>query len=282
MSEGRLAILGPGRIGRSLALDLEAAGLFRSVDLLGRDDALTDGRRVPDPLLFCVPDDALAGVAARAAATLKAAGAPPGRALHTSGLHPAEILAPLREEGWSVGSWHPLRAIAAPRAEAFRGAAVGLEGDPEAVALGERLARAVGARPLRVRPDRKDRYHAGAVFGANFVAACLAVALREVRAACEDDARLEDLLPLARSALEGLAAAGLPAGLTGPVARGDAGTVARHLAALDAPTRSLYRALAAELLRAARAELEPAAAERLARLLEPAEAARSRAEPAPS
>jgi predicted short-subunit dehydrogenase-like oxidoreductase (DUF2520 family) len=95
------------------------------------------------------------------------------------------------------------------------------------------------------------------VFGSNYLVACLAVACRQLRAsfADEDDRALRHLLPLARSALDNLAESGLAAGATGPVTRGDVGTIREHLEALDPTARSLYRLLAAELFQLRDAEL---------------------------
>lgn len=267
MTFARLTVVGPGRVGRSLVDAVEAVGAFRSVRALGREDPLPPGAPPPDLLVFSVPDDALAGVGAAWSDALRAAGAPPGVALHTSGLHAGGILGPLRADGWSVGSWHPLRAFASADPNAFAGITVGLEGDDQAVRAGEALARALGARPLRVSAAAKPRYHAAAVFASNYLVACLSVARRELRAAAGEEATLQALLPLARSALDAVESAGLAKGATGPVVRGDAGTVERHLRALDASSAALYRGLASELLRLAGAQLPDAVGERLVRLL---------------
>lgn len=278
---GRLVVVGPGRVGISLALAAADAGSPERVVIVGRGPdrppglgsrpdvryvsggeatALLSRRPLPH-VAFCVPDDRLhdvvhewaarAGEAAPAdpSAAAAAEGGSAPVALHTSGVHPADLLAPLRAAGWAVAGWHPLVAIARPRADAFSGVSVGVEGDPRGRELAAGLAAALGARPLRIATCEKARYHAAAVFASNHVAACLGVALRELRGSGADGAVLEDLLPLARSALHALESAGIPGGLTGPAVRGDAGTVRRHLDALDPRTGGLYRALNEELAR---------------------------------
>ncbi len=268
MTFRRLTVVGPGRVGRSLAGAVEAAGTFRSVRVLGRRDPVPTGASGPEFLVFCVPDDALAALASAWGAALGATERPPrGVALHTSGLHAADILEPLRAAGVSVGSWHPLRAFAAPDPSGFNGITVGLEGDEEAVRAGDGLARTLGARPLLLTAKEKPRYHAAAVFASNHLVACLSVALRELRGAAGEKGTLRDLLPLARSALEAVEQVGLTDGVTGPVVRGDAGTVERHLQTLDASAAALYRGLASELLRLAGAEVPDTVRERLLRLL---------------
>lgn len=293
----RLVVVGPGRLGLSLAVDLAAAGVLEPRVVVGRRPAPPpflrrhapavrylaterDGQsgrpdgghavaRVGVPpaaalsaalggslseaaLLFAVPDDAIPGTAAAWTTALARADLPvPAIALHTSGFHRSDALAPLADGGASVGSWHPLVALAAPRREAFRGSTVGVEGESAAIGLAESIARAVGARPVRLRADGKARWHAAAVYASNCLVACLSVAAREVAAASDGEAGLVDLLPLARSALQATAEHGLAGGLTGPVARGDVETVVGHLRALDPAAASLYRLLAEELLRIA-------------------------------
>lgn len=281
----RVVVVGPGRVGGSLAAALAAAG--SDVELRGRpgapapatgSDAAPSAREasretipgtVPEPtaasglpgaddpppatVVFAVPDDDLEGVATAWAGTLAGADAPdPGGpepvALHTSGVHGPAALDALRSSGWATGGWHPLTAVAAVDADAFRGCAAGLSGDPAAVERGRALAEAVGARPIAVDEGAHARYHAAAVLASNGLVACLAAAREELARATGGEGRLEDLLPLARSALGHAAARGLDDGLTGPVDRGDAGTVRRDMAALGPERAELYRRLARELL----------------------------------
>ncbi len=304
MSE-HLFVVGPGRVGGSLALDLAHAGRFESVTVVGRREAPPDpiarSDRIryvaaggdgavaealgetgpPQALVFCVPDDRLREVVAAWAADVPPA-AKPRYAVHTSGLHDAETLAPLRRHGAAVASWHPLLAIGTPRRGRFRSCTFGVEGDPEAVEWASGVSLELGATAVRVRSEAKALYHAAAVYGSNFLIACLAVAARlladslerspaggpEGRSAAGPDESLTHLVPLARSALDSLAASGLARGATGPVTRGDVGTIARHLEALDPAARRLYRALAAELLRLDQAGLPEETRGRLAALLE--------------
>ncbi|MGH7539384.1 MAG: Rossmann-like and DUF2520 domain-containing protein [Gemmatimonadota bacterium] len=278
-----ITIVGAGRVGASLAVDLAPLTRFGSVTVVGRRPApppllagrgdvgyreIAVGGALPDPLLpertgaavllFCVPDDALAGLAARWGRELASSRGAPRLALHTSGVHPAAVLAPLRSAGAAIAGWHPLLALAGPRQGAFRSATFGVEGDDEATAWGSELARELGARVVRVRPEAKALYHAAAVFGANYVVACLSVAADLLDRSLETepgpqevppDRALRALLPLVRSAVENVAAAGLRAGVTGPIVRTDVETVRGHLDTLDPATRALYRALGAALLR---------------------------------
>jgi len=280
---GRLVIVGPGRVGLSLAAGLADSVPLASVEVRGRSegrpsflegrpeivfglgpmDAVTPGTW----LVLAVPDDALEEAAREWAASGRPA--VPAVALHTSGVHPASVLAPLGDLGASVAAWHPLTAVARPDSRALRGVTWGLEGDEAAREVAGRLTRALDGRTLPVASGEHARYHAAAVFASNFLVACLAAAADELRAALEPGASagVRDLLPLARAALAQVERDGLETGLTGPVARGDPGTVRAHLAVLPPERRSLYRGLARELLRLAAPGLPPERAAELAEAL---------------
>lgn len=299
MTSGPVVVVGPGRVGGSLAAALAGAGW--EVELRGRPGAPAPEIRAdrglpsgsgppadtspPPTLVFAVPDDALESVASDWAGALgrdrgpveadpgsggDAGGgtAPVPVALHTSGVRSAEVLAALREVGYAVGVWHPLAAVGAVDAAAFRGRAAGLAGDPPAVERAERLARAVGARPLDVDGEAHARYHAAAVLASNGLVACLAAARDELARATGGAGSLEDLLPLARSALANVSERGLEGGLTGPVQRGDAETVRREMSALDPDRADLYRRLARELLDLVGDRLPASRRRALRRLLE--------------
>lgn len=312
---GRIAVIGRGRVGLSLAAALSDAG--RSVTVFGRrpgrpgfleghpdvryrsdvpaphssavDGASPRRRDAPSTLVFCVPDDALSDAASDWARALAldaprtASGEePPGRAagpagdrggetagvaLHTSGVHGADVLASLREAGRAVAAWHPLTALAAPRADAFRGVTFTVEGDGAAARRARVLSEAVGGRAKGLEPSEHARYHAAAVFASNHLVACLSVAARELAAATGGEGSLDDLLPLARAAVENLSGTELAEGATGPIPRGDVGTVRRHLRALEPESAELYRRLARELLDVVEGRLEDDAAGELRRIL---------------
>jgi predicted short-subunit dehydrogenase-like oxidoreductase (DUF2520 family) len=244
-----VAIIGAGRMGRGLALALEQGGT--SVRLLGRDRS-SDATREVQLILIATPDDAIADVAAE----LAGAGAIAAHqvVLHLSGLLDRSALRPLAGTGAGLGSFHPLQAIADPAAAPglLRDAYAGLEGDERALAAGERLARHLGMRPVRLAPEAKATYHAGAVVASNYTVVLAALAARLAsRAGIEPEDAGELYLPLMRGTIANLAL-GPAAALTGPIRRGDETTVRRHLAALDPQDRKLYRDLGLAALRLAR------------------------------
>ena len=281
-----LWIVGPGRTGLALGLLLHRAGAAAPLVYTGRGDAAPAHPLFADPpaaaylpwrgappagvggVLLAVPDAAVPDVADRLARLPLPPEVP---VLHLSGSLEMDALAPLARAGHSVGGLHPLCAVADPveGAERLRGAAFGVEGAGAARALAERIVRAAGGTALELAPGSRAAYHAAAVFASNYVVALLAVAERLMESAGIPAERARPALAgLAAGAVENVRDGGPAAALTGPVARGDAETVARHLARLSGDERRLYSLLAAEALRLARARgLDAAAAARLEALI---------------
>ena len=284
-----VGVIGCGRLGASLALGLSAAG-YRIAALAGRGSrragrlakaipgarALTPGGVVGESelILLAVPDAAVAAVAA----------ALPWRrgqaAVHSAGALDLEVLAPLAACGAARGCLHPLQAFPDPGGSPgrWRGIAVGLEAaeadGTELGALLEAMAADLGAgATLRLEGVDRACYHAAAVLASNDVVALAAAAARAWTLAglpaSEAPGALGPLLVGAASAVAGLApGSALASALTGPLARGDVVTVARHLDALarEPELRALYRALGRELLALDLAH-PPASAAALAALL---------------
>jgi predicted short-subunit dehydrogenase-like oxidoreductase (DUF2520 family) len=283
----RLWIVGAGRLGLALGLRLQRARAVSSLVYSGRRRATPDhplfrgfepfasyqvGCGVTpagvDGLLIAVPDDAIERVVQELAEARLSEGLP---VLHASGSLSLDVLAPLAEQGHSVGGMHVLAAIADPvdGADRLRGATFGVEGEGAARALAERLVAACGGRVLPIRPGGKALYHAAAVFASNYAVALLSVAERLM---AEAGVPAHDAQPalaaLAAGAVENVATRGPANALSGPVARGDADTVERHLARLSGADRHLYCLLGLEALKLVEARgTDPAALARLRHLL---------------
>jgi len=277
-----VGVVGPGRAGTGLALAWARAG--HDVRLYGRRPkpvptplTLTVGAADDPPpwltavsvVVLAVPDDAITPLAR----SLARAGSLAANqvVLHLSGLLDHEALAALSASGAALGSLHPLQTLVEPRRVPghLRGAWAAVEGMPRAVATAERLAYDIGLRPFRLRAEDKPRYHAAAVFASNYFVVVEAIAQELLRSTglSESDA-WSALAPLVGGTLDNLASQGPLGALTGPVARGDAETVARHLAVLSGDQRELYRQLGTLALDLARRRgLEQGAAARVARSL---------------
>ena len=260
-----VGVIGPGRAGTGLALALVRAGW--TVYLHGRGAkavpaplALTVGADTPPPwmaragvVVLAVRDDAIRPLAE----SLARAGAvrPEQVVLHLSGALGQEALGPLVPSQAALGSLHPLQTIVDPERapERLRGAWAAVEGMPRAIAAGERIATAVGLRPFRVESRAKAIYHAGAVFASNYFVVVEAVAQRLLRHAGLSDADAwAALLPLVEGTFANLSRQQPAEVLTGPVARGDADTIARHVASLTEDDAALYRTLGRAALELAR------------------------------
>ncbi len=220
-------VVGPGRAGGALARALTDAG-WRVDGPLGRDlDAgtATTGARL---VLLAVPDAVVADVASCLA---------PGEAVvaHVAGSLGLDVLAPHAR----VGSVHPLVSLPDPAlgARRLRGAWFATAGDP---AVAE-VVRAFEGRSVPVADADRATYHAAAAVAANHLVALLGQVDRLARSI---GVPLEAYLDLARGALDNVAEVGPAAALTGPVARGDRATVARHLEALPEDERPAYAILA--------------------------------------
>ena len=202
-------------------------------------------------ILIAVPDDAI-GAVARA---LAEAGMRGGVVLHTCGARGSEALAVLAEAGVSCGSLHPLQTVATPEdgVHALPGAAYAVDGEGEAAAWAAQLVKLLGGQLPRIPTACRPLYHAAAVMASNYVVALTGAAVMLMKEAGVEEAAA--LRALARTSLENALRHGPAAALTGPVQRGDTGTVRMHLAALaKAPlaVANLYRAAGLETLEIAR------------------------------
>jgi predicted short-subunit dehydrogenase-like oxidoreductase (DUF2520 family) len=187
--------------------------------------------------------------------------------VHLSGASTLEVLDALRPR--PIGSFHPLQSFAFPRPpEAFRGITIAV--DSTTPALRRRLnaiARRLGATPKQVPDSGRAAYHAAGTIVSSFVTVLLreGVGLLEGIGWTEAEAT-RALMPILQGAVDNMRRKGVVGSLTGPIRRGDAETVGRHLDAVGEP--DLYRMLASIALEIAReAGLEPAAAERVERAL---------------
>jgi len=218
---GALTVVGPGRAGSSIARAASAAGV--EVTLIGREIGLEEvSTRC---VLLCVPDAEIEATARAVAAT----GAAPATIGHVSG---ATTLDRLAAAGATEGrfSVHPLQTIP-DRETDLAGAHAAVAGNTDtALSVATGLAVTLGMHPFRVEETDRATYHAAASIGSNFL-----VTLEQTAADLLDGIGVEQprevLAPLLRRSLENWIEAG-PEALTGPIARGDEVTVARHREAI--------------------------------------------------
>jgi predicted short-subunit dehydrogenase-like oxidoreductase (DUF2520 family) len=242
-----LSLVGAGRVGTALAVLLARSG-YRLVGASGREASrarveaflpgvpfvsATEAARRGRVVVLGVPDDAIADMCAALAAD--GAFRSGQSVVHLSGAVSLLALGAARAAEAGVLSLHPLQTFPDVETgiERLPGSSMAVTAwDEEAFRLGEGLARDAGGRAVRVPEEHKALYHAAAVFCSNYLVAVEAVAERLFRAAGLEDP-VPAFAPLARATLDSVVRAGPAAALTGPVARGDAGSVRRNLEALS-------------------------------------------------
>ncbi len=209
-------------------------------------------------VLIAVSDEAVTPVAG----ALAAGGLTSGVALHTCGAFGADALDPLAAAGVSCGSLHPLQTV--PTAErgvqSIPGSVFGVTAEGGALEWALSITERLAGRPVLIAPEARPFYHAAAVMAGNFPAALLAASASLLaRTGLDTPAAVAALAPLAEAAVRNVATLGLVEAMTGPLVRGDADTIARHLAALrhTGPEADLYLAACRCLLPLAAAQGTP-------------------------
>lgn len=255
-----LAIIGAGKLGQTLGRLWTSRHTLQVQDVLTRSQASAQaavafigaGRPVAtfaelrrtDYWLIATPDDRIAAACAALAQTGLLDGG--SIVFHCSGALPSSALQSAIERGAAVASIHPIRSFAAPEqvVRDFAGTWCGMEGDSNALEVLEPLFSAIGAQLVRIDPQAKIHYHAGAVFACNYLVTLLDVARQSyVRAGIAPELALQMMAPLLRETLENVLKLGPEAALTGPVARGDMATAEKQcqaVTAADAAHGALY------------------------------------------
>jgi predicted short-subunit dehydrogenase-like oxidoreductase (DUF2520 family) len=242
----RVGIIGAGSVGTALGVAISRAGwpvtavASRDARRRERFAALVPGAMAyaeapaildaVELIVVSVPDDAISAVAGSmrlfAGQTM----------VHTSGLLGAGVLSASLGAGSHIGAFHPLVSFTADverSVAGLSGATVAVEGDDVTVGLLADLAEAIGGLPVRLPAGAQAAYHAAAVLASGGLIALLdaVVALGAV-AGLDEPGAVAVYGRLMEQTLANARAVGVAAALTGPITRGDAGTVTAHLEAL--------------------------------------------------
>jgi predicted short-subunit dehydrogenase-like oxidoreductase (DUF2520 family) len=278
-----IAIVGAGSLATFLAAALNDAG-FTITEIIARDTppsrrharalaarvgarTVTTRSAVLDTTLlwFCVPDREIRGSASALAGHLstRAVAHKKNRvqskvsskvrfAFHSSGALLSRELEPLRKAGIAVASVHPLMTFVAGTHPSLTGVPFAMEGDHSATQVARQIIRELEGESFSLPAARKAAYHAWATLTSPLLVAFLVTLEEAARAAgfTSKDARRKSL-PIIRQTLANYSRLGLAKSFSGPLIRGDAGTVAQHLAALKKHPgpREVYVALARAALR---------------------------------
>jgi predicted short-subunit dehydrogenase-like oxidoreductase (DUF2520 family) len=267
VSKAEIAVVGPGRLGTALALELQRAG-YRVREVISRNNrasrkraqelakrlrahaSSSDSARIGAQLIwFCVPDRDIA----RAARDLAQATPWKGKiAFHSSGALASDELDSLRKRGASVAAVHPMMTFVRGSVPALQNVPFALEGDAAAVRVARRIVRDLGGKAFSISKKNKAAYHAWGGFTSPLLVLTLVAGEKVARAAglSAADAR-KKMLPIVRQTLANYAKLGPGGAFTGPIGRGDVATVRKHLRVLKKipEAREVYVALARIALR---------------------------------
>jgi len=262
-----VAIVGPGRLGRALALELRRAG-YRMSEIVSRDTtaskrkarelarkvdaqaSTSDTARLDADLVwFCVPDQEIAAASHQLASAIVWK---KKTVFHSSGALASDELKALRRRGASVASVHPLMTFVSGSIPSLQGVPFAVEGDAPAVRAARRIVRNLGGEAFTIRKQHKAAYHAWGAFTSPLLVATLVTGERLARAAglSAVEAR-KKMLPIVRRTITNYEALGPAGAFSGPIVRGDAETVLKHLQVLRKvpQAKHVYLALARAALR---------------------------------
>jgi predicted short-subunit dehydrogenase-like oxidoreductase (DUF2520 family) len=263
----RIAIVGPGRLGRAFTLELRQAGYTIS-EIVSRNTAASRrkacdlARKVEahattvdnahldaDLVWFCVPDREIAAVSRRLASVgvwKKKIG------FHSSGALASNELKALRQRGAAVASVHPMMTFVSGSIPSLKGVPFAVEGDATAVRAARQIVKHLGGEAFTIRQQHKAAYHAWGAFASPLLIAALVTAEQlACKAGLSATQARKKMLPIVRQTIANYEALGPAGAFSGPIVRGDAAIVGKHLRVLRKvpQARDVYLALARAALR---------------------------------
>ncbi len=215
-----------------------AIALARSVSCPRASTEIADVDRSADIIVIAVRDSDLRG-AVRSLAGIRGLKLKGCTVIHTSGVHSADVLSPLRKAGASIASFHPLQTFPAGSTSparlraSVRGIYFGIDGDDIATAVASQLATDLGGKPLAVPAEMRALYHTACVFASGYLAVVMHAVSTLSRSSGISLPWTDVFGPLMTATMENTVRASAADALTGPVLRGDTGTIAAHLGALE-------------------------------------------------
>src|SRR5882757_7550832 len=246
---GTLAIVGAGRVGRALGRRMRELGwkigavvtrnestARRAVRFIGAGTAYVGISRrtlASTCILIAAPDGAIEEVA-RELARIGAEELQGQVVLHTSGGMDSTALRAVRACGAAAGSMHPLQTFDGVTVPSLEGRVFAIEGDPMAVRMARKIARALGGVPSPIEPHNKPLYHAAGALAAGHILVVLEAAVQLLMSlGTKRSEAVRALLPMTREVLQNYERLGPRVAWTGPLARGDYEVVAKHLNVLQ-------------------------------------------------
>jgi predicted short-subunit dehydrogenase-like oxidoreductase (DUF2520 family) len=174
--------------------------------------------------------------------------------VHCSGAHSVDILELAKQRGANTGCFHPLQTFASVNQaiDNIPGSTFAIEAEEPLLGILKEMATALEGDWVTLKAGDKVLYHAAAVFACNYLVTLVKLATDLWQTFGVPPAQaIKALMPLLRGTLSNIENVGLPNCLTGPIARGDLGTISRHLESLEkqAPTLlNIYKELGRETI----------------------------------
>jgi predicted short-subunit dehydrogenase-like oxidoreductase (DUF2520 family) len=241
------AIIGLGMVGTAIGHLLKNSGhkivsiCDKSPTALKRALPLTGGRTFyasrdavikADTILITVPDDAIFAVCNEIASTDLTRGK---FVFHMSGAGGLDLLEAAKKVGAITASIHPLQSFSSVdnAIQNIPGSFFGITADKKAEKQAEKIVRDLTGIPILISPDQKPLYHAAASIASNYLVSLFNVveSIYETIGISKKNAR-KAFLPLIYGTLKNIEMSGSTSALTGPIARGDAGTIRKHIASI--------------------------------------------------
>ncbi len=242
----KLGFIGAGTVGTALAIRLNDRG-YRVVAVSSRSQASADrlaaaingchalnsNQAVADAadlIFITTPDGAIAQVASEVRWR-------PGQSvIHCSGADSTDILKPAKESGAQVGAFHPLQTFASVKQaiENMPGSTFAIEAEEPLLTMLKDMATALDGHFIELKAGDKVVYHAAAVIACNYLVTLVKLATdlwQTFNVPISEATRA--LIPLLRGTIHNIETVGIPQCLTGPIARGDTGTIKKHINALE-------------------------------------------------
>ncbi len=245
----KFAIIGTGMVGTAIGSLLKKAGheitamtdpssihLKRAQSYIAGAACCqyaTQAADLADCLLITTPDDRIASVCAEIVAGSSVKGK---KIFHLSGAGGLDLLAPAAKAGASVASIHPLQSFSSIDSAIANipGSYFGVTAVAGVKKFSSNIVRDLQGIPIYVTPEQKPLYHAAACIASNYLVSLMSIveSIYLSIGFSEKDAR-KAYLPLVYGSLKNIEAQGCPNALTGPIARGDSGTVQKHIKAMS-------------------------------------------------
>jgi predicted short-subunit dehydrogenase-like oxidoreductase (DUF2520 family) len=255
----KIGFIGAGKVGTALGVLLSRKG-YQVVSVFDQNTSAANslavqilGCRVVDSpnqtantaqIVFITTPDSVIPVIAE---TVK--WRPGQNVVHCSGADSTAVLEPARNAGANVAAFHPLQTFAGAKEamDNMPGSTFAIESEEPLLTTLKKMAEDLSGNWIILEAKDKAAYHAAAVFVSNYLVTLIKMAtdLWETFSIPPDKAT-KALMPLIRGTLHNIETLGIPNCLTGPIARGDAGTVLKHLNTISEKTPELlaaYKAL---------------------------------------